>query len=305
MSVLCRGPIPAALLLFGCSQQSDPAGGSPLAPNEIRAEVESLDAVAGVVTAVPRTLGTGYPATSGLTVGSSATFRVEPGDFGYLAPGKIFRAALLEGEGEGGAAVLTRLWPDDPNYRVRFEHANRLLRRDTLGRGEDPTRSVGDYLPPFALFDQDGNLLTNDFFVGKRTVVNFIFTRCSVADMCPAATSRMKTLQNRALADQVPDVQFLSITLDPEHDVPGILKTYARAYGVDETTFRFGTGPKSVLDDLVRQFGLARRKSENMPLDHTMRTFVVNGRRQIIYQVPGKQWSVDDFLARLKKPSEQ
>jgi protein SCO1/2 len=168
-----------------------------------------------------------------------------------------------------------------------------------LSRGDDPIRTIGEYLPPFALFDQDGDLLTTDFFDGKSTVLNFIFTRCSMAEMCPASTNRMRRLQNLVFANNLSDVQFLSITLDPEYDVPGVLKSYALAYGVDESNFRFATAPKSVIDDLVRQFGIGRKKDDSMTLDHTMRTLVVNSLRQLVYQVPGKGWSEDDFLARL------
>ena len=55
-----------------------------------------------------------------------------------------------------------------------------------------------------------------------------------------------------------------------------------------------------MIDDLVRQFGISRNKDDPKTLDHTMRTLVVNNRRQIVYQVPGKGWAADDFLARLK-----
>ena len=54
-----------------------------------------------------------------------------------------------------------------------------------------------------------------------------------------------------------------------------------------------------MIDDLTRQFGIMRKKNQ-IPLDHTMRTIVINSRRQIVYQVPGKGWSVEDFLSRLQ-----
>ena len=83
-------------------------------------------------------------------------------------------------------------------------------------------------------------------------------------------------------------------------DSPGVLKSYARGYNLDENNFRLGTAGKTVIDDLTRQFGLLRKKEEGAPLDHTMRTLVINSRRQIVYQVPGKGWSVEDFLSRLQ-----
>jgi len=267
-----------------------------------------VDLNASEVTVVLKAIGANV-AKFGLVVGQSRSFRVEAGDFGYLASGKVFRAKVepvtVADSGEN-VFRFTQVWPAGPSIRSRFENVNRMLRRDTIDRGErgETMRSVGDYLPPFAIIDQDGKLVAGDFFDDKRTVVNFIFTRCSVAEMCPTATNRMRRLQNLVFANNFPGVQFLSITLDPEHDFPGVLKTYAAAYQLDETNFRLCTATKPVIVDLLSQFGVSRIKGEKATLDHTMLTLLVNGRRQIVHQVPGKSWSTDDFLARLGGASE-
>jgi protein SCO1/2 len=109
----------------------------------------------------------------------------------------------------------------------------------------------------------------------------------------------MKKLQHLAKQTKVPHVKFLSITLDPEFDSPGVLKTYAQGYDLDESNFRLGTSTKSTIDDLTRQFGIFRKNKNDLPLDHTMRTLIINSKRQIIYQFPGSGWAVEDFLARL------
>ena len=194
---------------------------------------------------------------------------------------------------------MTNVWPDDRSERIRTNNINRLLRRDTLSLGESMIRSVGDTLPPFSLYDQDGNILTTDYFDGSVTVLNFIFTRCSIAEMCPASTMRMKKLQQLAKQTKVPHARFLSITLDPEFDTPGVLKSYARAYDLEEENFRLGTSNKAAIDDLTRQFGIFRKNVDELPLDHTMRTMIINSKRQIIYQFPGSNWAKEDFLARL------
>jgi len=109
----------------------------------------------------------------------------------------------------------------------------------------------------------------------------------------------MKKLQQLAESTKVKHVKFLSITLDPEFDTPGVLKSYARAYDLNESNFRLGTANKGVISDLTRQFGILRKDDKGIPLDHTMRTMIVNSKRQIIYQFPGSHWAVEDFLSRL------
>ena len=87
--------------------------------------------------------------------------------------------------------------------------------------------------------------------------------------------------------------------MDPKFDTPGVLKSYARGYNLEESNFRLGTAGKAVIDDLTRQFGIFRKKEPDTPGSHYA-TLVINSRRQIVYQVPGKGWSVEDFLSRLQ-----
>ena len=117
--------------------------------------------------------------------------------------------------------------------------------------------------------------------------------------MCPASMMKMKKLQDLANKTKINFVKFLSISLDPLYDSPGVLKQYANAYDLDEANFRLGTADKRTIDDLSLQFGILRKNSETQTIEHTMRTLLVNSRRQIIHQVPGKSWSVEDFLGRL------
>jgi protein SCO1/2 len=236
-------------------------------------------------------------------VGSQHTMQVQPGDLSLLSHKPVFRGKLQEtfSSSVGKTFLLHNVWPDDRAERIRVNNVNRLLRRNTLAMGESMIRTVGDNLPPFALYDQNGEVVTTDFFDGSVTVLNFIFSRCSVADMCPAATMKMKKLQDLAQKTQIPHIQFVSITLDPSFDSPGVLKSYARGYSLNEDNFKICTADKPVIDDLTRQFGILREVNENQTLDHTMRTLIINSRRQIVYQVPGRNWKVEDFLSRLQE----
>ena len=75
----------------------------------------------------------------------------------------------------------------------------------------------------------------------------------------------MKKLQRLAKQTKINHVKFLSVTLDPEFDSPGVLKSYARAYDLDEDNFRLATAAKATIDDLTRQFGIFRKKKTNCP----------------------------------------
>ena len=86
-----------------------------------------------------------------------------------------------------------------------------------------------DYLPNLPVVDQDGKSYRfyDDLIKGKRVIINFFFTTCT--DICPLTTARMAVLQEK-LGDSVGrDVEMYSITIDPEHDSPPVLKRYAEA----------------------------------------------------------------------------
>ena len=273
-----------------------------LLEDEVRGEVVSTDQNRSVASIRVTATGSAIRDFSDLQLNDVIETEVQPGDFNLLERKNVFKGRLQSSFSpqNGEIFLLHSVWPDEFRERIRFNNVNRLLRRDTLTMGTDSIRSVGDQVPPFAIYDQDGDIITTDYLDGSVTILNFIFTRCSEPDMCPAATLKMKKLQELVEKTKIPYVKFLSITLDPLFDTPGVLKSYARGYNLEESNFRLGTAGKSVIDDLTRQFGIMRKKEPDTPLDHTMRTIVINSRRQIVYQVPGKGWSVEDFLSRLQ-----
>jgi len=89
--------------------------------------------------------------------------------------------------------------------------------------------------PKFTLTDQTGNPFSNSQLHGHVWVADFIFTTC--ASLCPTMSARMEQLQK-----QLPDsVHFVSFSVDPEHDTPAALATYAQLYHADPSRWTFLT----------------------------------------------------------------
>lgn len=86
------------------------------------------------------------------------------------------------------------------------------------------------YIPNVPLVTQDGQTvrLYEDLIKNKIVLINFMYASCK--EVCPLATARMAQLQ-QALGDHVGrDIFLYSITLDPEHDTPAVLKKHAEAF---------------------------------------------------------------------------
>jgi len=227
-------------------------------------------------------------------------FSVSLGDVTNARPGQRIRAELVERE--DGEFALEKIWAVDPVADAQVSAAGGALRQDTSIRGRRAYREVGENLPDFALYDQTGKVVSPARYRGKQIMLNFIFTRCQVARMCPLATENMRVTQRKAKEAGIDDIEFVSITLDPEYDTPGVLLTYAKQRGIDTSNFSFLTGPESAIKDLLTQFGVIA-KFEGSILQHTVSTLLIDAQGKIIWRTDGSQWSPDEYVSKMKKSS--
>ena len=109
----------------------------------------------------------------------------------------------------------------------------------------------------------------------------------------------MITLQRLARENDIKDFRLVSITLDPEHDTPAVLKAYADSRGADSDNFDFLTGPRAAISSLLVQFGVLAQPSENI-WNHTLATVLINSEGKIVYRVDGSTWEPEEFLKRLR-----
>jgi len=102
-------------------------------------------------------------------------------------------------------------------------------------------------LPEFSLVDQDQQDFTRDTMEGSLWVSAFVFTHCS--STCPRLTAHMKGLQTRV--SDVPSVHFVSVSVDPRNDTPEVIKAYMTKNELDESNWRFVTGPEEAIRHVV------------------------------------------------------
>lgn len=87
-----------------------------------------------------------------------------------------------------------------------------------------------------------------EFAKGRFSLVTFFYTSCS--GICPMITANMKRL-SAEIKDQS-DLQFISITVDPEKDDDAALRTYRARHQAGQKNWTFLTGSKSEIEDLAR-----------------------------------------------------
>jgi protein SCO1/2 len=124
---------------------------------------------------------------------------------------------------------------------------NRLHQNDELSflkiEGED--RRV----PDFVLINQDSLFISNDDLLGKVYVLEFFFSRCP--DICIEMNKNMKKLDDKF--GDLDNFGIVSITIDPAHDTPIILKKYSENLEVKSKDWHFLTGDRNYIYDLANK----------------------------------------------------
>jgi len=292
----------SCLLMAACSKSEAPAAGdtaktdapaAPATPAEVR---HPLTGEIVKILADRDTLLVSHDKIPGYMMAMTMEFKVTKADLANAKEGQRIRAELVQ---RGEDLWLEKIWPDDTVTKSTLDAATKALVQDTAMRGKEAYREIGETLPTFTLLDQEGRTVAANRFRGKKVVLNFIFTRCPIATMCPAATLRMSELQKAARAAGAKDFELVSVSLDPEYDTPGVLREYAESRGLDTSNWSFLTGPDTAVRQLLSQLGVIR-EFEGSTIKHSLATVLIDEQGRIVYRADGSAWQVDDFVRRLK-----
>ena len=148
-------------------------------------------------------------------------------------------------------------------------------------RGASASRAITalpDYgvLPDFSLTNQHGQPISRAQLAGSVWIADFIFTRC--AGQCPLMSEQMGRLQTAF--GQTPGPRLVSFSVDPDHDTPEVLATYAKRYGAQASRWQFVTGSNAAVAQLAQQgFHLAfgeGHASVQEPITHSVRFVLID-----------------------------
>jgi protein SCO1 len=121
---------------------------------------------------------------------------------------------------------------------------------------------TSSHFPNVELITQDGKTVHfyDDLIKGKIVAIDLIYTTCHYA--CPLETARLAQVQKK-LGDRVgKDIFFYSISIDPEHDTPQVLREYMEKFHVGPG-WTFLTGKKADINFLSKRLGLYSDPSVN------------------------------------------
>ncbi|MBT8402978.1 MAG: SCO family protein, partial [Gemmatimonadetes bacterium] len=152
--------------------------------------------------------------------------------------------------------------------------------------------------PGLDLVDLDGDAVGLEALRGQVVALFFGYTQCP--DVCPITLSQLSRL--RAEIDpEGSRLQIVFVSLDPVRDTPEVLERYVASFGADVLAW---TAPVDVLRPQVLEWGIgfvyrpraggpadsvapdpAGALGEDYLVDHTARTFVIDGEGRLRAQL--------------------
>jgi protein SCO1/2 len=156
----------------------------------------------------------------------------------------------------------------------------------------------GEAVPDFSFTNQSGKHISLEQYSGKVLLVTFIYTRCPFPDFCPRMSSNFAEAYKQLAAK--PNVHLLSLSFDPEHDTPKVLRDYgfSVAHTHDPALFtRWEFAAPSAADlPKIADFFALTVKPEGGLITHTLSTAVIGPDGKIIKWYHGSDWQVSDLI---------
>jgi protein SCO1/2 len=159
----------------------------------------------------------------------------------------------------------------------------------------------GEEVPDFAFTDQDGKHISLHQFRGKTLMVTFVYTRCPFPDFCPRMSSNFGEIYKQFASNaSLAETQLLSVSFDPEHDMPKVLRNYgfSVAHTHDAALFRrwqFGAPKAADLPQIADFFALTV-KPEGGLITHSLSTAVIGPDGKIVKWYHGGDWQISDLI---------
>lgn len=129
-------------------------------------------------------------------------------------------------------------------------------------------------LPAFSLTTHNDKPFGLSQMQGKINVVDFIFTNCAAA--CPRMTTEMSDIYQHFAHS--PQVQFVSISVDPDNDTLERLQEFAQGYGVTDFRWLFLRGPIEEVSVLAEKGFMV---SGDFPGNHSTKFILVDRQGKI------------------------
>jgi protein SCO1/2 len=151
--------------------------------------------------------------------------------------------------------------------------------------------------PGFTLHDQSGRPVSLRAERKGYVVVTFLYTHCP--DVCPVIAGTLNRVLQTAVARRA-GLRVLAVSVDPKQDTPAAVDRFVREHRL-VSSFRYLTGPRSVLQRVWKGFHVAAAPGPNGTVTHSTFEILIDpqGRERLIYDSSVTAAAVEQDLEQL------
>lgn len=172
--------------------------------------------------------------------------------------------------------------------------SSRLQAMDEALRARATPLKLGDSVPDFTLTDQENRTVHFRQFAGKVVALNFVYTRCVLPEYCVRSSNNFGSLQKRFHDRLGKDLILLTVTFDPVHDQPEILREYAKRWKADPEYWHFLTGSVPDIQRLCDWLGVSSVPEEGLYV-HSVRTAIIGRDGKLIANLEGNEFTAQQL----------
>lgn len=272
-------PLVLAVAFLGCSRASSPS----IRHYSLHGRVMSIDKLG-------HELIVDHDAIPGLMDAMTMPYPVSNNSMlTQVAPGDEIKADIAV---QANSAVIDQL---------------EVVKKGASGEAPAQARSihipeVGERVPDFALTNQNGKRIRFGDYRGKTLLVTFFYTRCNLSDYCPRMNSNLEQVDKELAKDPnlYAKTHLISISFDPAHDTPTVLRSYGAAYTEryvkeDFRHWEFATAQPKELKPLADFFAVYY-EPDATSITHSLSTAVIGPDGTIKAWYSGNRWKPEEAL---------
>ena len=124
-------------------------------------------------------------------------------------------------------------------------------------------------VPGFSFTERSGLKFGTEEMRGRINIVNFFFTNCK--GPCPVMNTRVAELYKKFVTTD--EVQFVSLSVDPDRDSLNVLQKYAHTYGVTDNRWLFVRAP---IEEVYRVSEKGFMLAGELPTIHSTKLILVD-----------------------------
>lgn len=220
-------------------------------------------------------------------------------------PYKVEDPKILAGKEPGDLITATLVVSDTEAHLSKIDKTGHAAIENAGGPEITASQilKAGDPVPETILVDENNASRPLTSLKGHRVALTFMYTSCPQPDFCPLMDRNFAAVQNEVKKTAgLGDVRLVSVSFDPVHDTPAVLKTHALDLKADPAVWHFVTASPGDIKGFAAKFGVTAEPSDESPavLTHNLSTVVIDAEGRLVKIRPGNMWTPADLIADLK-----